>query len=145
METSKQSLSDLATLVSSLTQTTHSFINETRSSIRNLEVQVGQLSKRIPEIPPDTLPSNIEVNPREECKAITMEVEAKLEENGKALNASEEAFIGRSTPRMLEGLALNSSQSTSLESLKPTQEPSSPEPKETIKTIEVPLNALLQS
>ncbi|KAL4344850.1 hypothetical protein AHAS_Ahas11G0219600 [Arachis hypogaea] len=70
MEISKQSLSDLATLVSSLTKTTDSFINETRSSIRNLEVQVGQLSMRIPEIPPDTLPSNTEVNPREECKAI---------------------------------------------------------------------------
>ncbi|XP_057719520.1 uncharacterized protein LOC130933940 [Arachis stenosperma] len=86
IKSSKQRLSDLAILVSSLTKATHSFINETRSSIRNLEVQVGQLSKRIPEIPPDTLPSNIEVNPREECKAITMELEAELEENGKCIS-----------------------------------------------------------
>ncbi|KAL4276121.1 hypothetical protein AHAS_Ahas20G0175500 [Arachis hypogaea] len=108
METSKQRLSNLATLVSSLTKTTHSFINEI---------------------------SNTEVNPREQCKAIIMEVEAKLEENGKAsilaLNASEKPLTGRSTPtspgklvlnaskdipaghlmpRMLEGLVFNASQ-----------------------------------
>ena len=64
-------------------------------------VQVGQLSKRIPETPPDTIPNNTEVNPREECKAITMEVEAESGENGKALNASEEGFAGRSTPTMV--------------------------------------------
>ncbi|KAL4391156.1 hypothetical protein AHAS_Ahas03G0216900 [Arachis hypogaea] len=62
METPKQSLPDLVTIVSNLSKTTHSFINETRSSIRNLEVQVGQLSKKIPEIPLDTLPSNTQVN-----------------------------------------------------------------------------------
>ncbi|XP_016199997.1 uncharacterized protein LOC107641005 [Arachis ipaensis] len=47
---------------------------ETRSSIQNLEIQVGQLSKRIPEIPSNTFLSNTEVNPKEECKALTMEV-----------------------------------------------------------------------
>ncbi|XP_057719842.1 uncharacterized protein LOC130934272 [Arachis stenosperma] len=120
METSKQSLSDLATLVSSLTKTTHSFINETRSSIRNLEVQVGQLSKRIPEIPPNNLSNNTEVNPREEFKAITMEVEAELEENGKALNASEEAFIGRSTPNQAAILVLNVSEEPLTGSSMPT-------------------------
>ncbi|XP_016164682.1 uncharacterized protein LOC107607221 [Arachis ipaensis] len=45
---------------------------ETRALIRNLEVQVGQLSKRIPERPPNTLPGDTKVNPREECKALTM-------------------------------------------------------------------------
>ncbi|XP_016206753.1 uncharacterized protein LOC107647149 [Arachis ipaensis] len=53
---------------------------ETRSSIRNLEIQISQLSKRIPEAPSNTLPSNIEVNPREECKAFTMEAEAEPKE-----------------------------------------------------------------
>ena len=87
METPKQSLSDLVSLVSSHSKTTHSFITETRSSIRNLEVQVGQLSKSIPKTPPNTLPSNTEVNPREECKAITTEAEAKSKEDELALNA----------------------------------------------------------
>nr|XP_025612527.1 uncharacterized protein LOC112705759 [Arachis hypogaea] len=47
---------------------------ETRSSIQNMEIQVGQLTKRIPEIPSNTLPSNTEVNPKKECKALTIEV-----------------------------------------------------------------------
>ncbi|XP_016185531.1 uncharacterized protein LOC107627192 [Arachis ipaensis] len=53
---------------------------ETRSSIRNLEVQIGQLSKRIPEIPSNTLPCNTEVNPKKECKDLTMEAEAEPKE-----------------------------------------------------------------
>nr|XP_025635828.1 uncharacterized protein LOC112729908 [Arachis hypogaea] len=48
-----------------------------QSSIRNLEVQIGQLSKRIPEIPFSTLSSNTEVNLREECKALIVEAKAK--------------------------------------------------------------------
>ncbi|XP_016173277.1 uncharacterized protein LOC107615756 [Arachis ipaensis] len=74
METLKQSLSNLAAIVSNLSKTTHSFTAETRSSIRNLEIQDGQLSKRISEIPSNTLPSNTEVNPKEECKALMVEV-----------------------------------------------------------------------
>ncbi|XP_016192301.1 uncharacterized protein LOC107633178 [Arachis ipaensis] len=57
-----------------LASTTHSFVPQTRSSIWNLEIQVGQLSKRIPEIPSNTLPSNTEVNPNEEYRALSMEV-----------------------------------------------------------------------
>ncbi|XP_016168523.1 uncharacterized protein LOC107611073 [Arachis ipaensis] len=49
-------------------------MTETRSSIRNLEIQIDQLNKMIPEIPSNTLPCNTEVNSREECKALTMEV-----------------------------------------------------------------------
>ncbi|XP_057723945.1 uncharacterized protein LOC130939894 [Arachis stenosperma] len=50
---------------------------ETRSFIWNLEIQVGQLSKRILEAPSNTLPSNTAVNPKEECKAVSMEAEAE--------------------------------------------------------------------
>ncbi|KAL4350499.1 hypothetical protein AHAS_Ahas10G0148100 [Arachis hypogaea] len=53
---------------------------ETRFSIRNLEIQVGQLSKKIPEIPSNTLPSNTEVNTKEECKALTVGAEAEPKE-----------------------------------------------------------------
>ncbi|XP_057740295.1 uncharacterized protein LOC130957454 [Arachis stenosperma] len=98
METSKQSLSDLATIVSDLSKTTNSFITETRSSIRNLEVQIGQLSKRIPKIPSNTLTNNTEVNPKEECKTLTIEAVAESEEELLALNASK-GIAGRSTPK----------------------------------------------
>ncbi|XP_015945025.1 uncharacterized protein LOC107470148 [Arachis duranensis] len=80
METPTQSFSDLATIVSNLSKTTHSFMAETRSFIINLEIQVGQLSKKIPEIPSNTLPSNTMVNPNEECTALTMEAEAEPKE-----------------------------------------------------------------
>ncbi|KAL4306280.1 hypothetical protein AHAS_Ahas16G0162500 [Arachis hypogaea] len=63
-----------------------SFMQETIASIQNLEVQVDHLSKRIPERPPNTLPSNTEVNPREECKALIMTKEAEP----KVVHAAEE-------------------------------------------------------
>ncbi|KAL4275981.1 hypothetical protein AHAS_Ahas20G0161500 [Arachis hypogaea] len=52
-------------------------MEKNRSSIRNLEIQVGQLGKRIPETPSNTLLSNTEVNPKKECKALTVEAEAE--------------------------------------------------------------------
>ncbi|XP_061350561.1 uncharacterized protein LOC133295722 [Gastrolobium bilobum] len=57
---------------------TYAFMQETRSthqnqeaSIRNLEIQIGQLSKQFSERAPGTFPSNTVVNPREHCNAIT--------------------------------------------------------------------------
>ena len=79
-------------MVSDLIKTTQSFMTETRSSIRNLEGQVGQLSKKITELPPSTLPSNTEENPKGECKAINM---AEFWEEGEAVNATEEGLTGR--------------------------------------------------
>nr|XP_025647878.1 uncharacterized protein LOC112742855 [Arachis hypogaea] len=52
-------------------------MTETRSSIKNLEVHIGQLSKKIPEIPSNTLLSNTEINPKEECKALIVEAKAE--------------------------------------------------------------------
>nr|XP_025685053.1 uncharacterized protein LOC112785845 [Arachis hypogaea] len=80
METPIQSLSNLANIISNFSKTTRSFMAETRSSIQNLEIQIGQLSKRIPEIPSNTLQSKTEVNPREDCKALTMEAKAEPKE-----------------------------------------------------------------
>ncbi|XP_015955328.1 uncharacterized protein LOC107479732 [Arachis duranensis] len=95
LETPRQSLSDLAAIVSNLSKTTHSFIIETRFSIRNLEIQIGQLSKRIPKIPSNTLSGNTEVNPKKECKALTIEVltepkEEPIIEELKQIRAHEE-------------------------------------------------------
>ena len=79
-------------MVSDLIKTTQSFMTETRSSIRNLEGQVGQLSKKITELPPSTLPSNTGENPKGECKAINV---AELGEEKEAVNATEEDLNGR--------------------------------------------------
>ncbi|KAL4345373.1 hypothetical protein AHAS_Ahas11G0271900 [Arachis hypogaea] len=52
-----------------------SFVQETRASIKNLEIQMGQIATRINEIDQRTtnsLSSNTIPNPREECKAITL-------------------------------------------------------------------------
>ncbi|XP_016168522.1 uncharacterized protein LOC107611070 [Arachis ipaensis] len=48
--------------------------------IANNQYMVGQLSKRIPKTPSNTLPSNTEVNPKEECKALTMKAKAEPKE-----------------------------------------------------------------
>ncbi|XP_016192144.1 uncharacterized protein LOC107633024 [Arachis ipaensis] len=62
---------------------------ETRSSIRNLEIQVNQLSNRIPERPPNTLLNNTEVNLREEFKALNMDKEAESKEENAAEDLKE--------------------------------------------------------
>ncbi|XLU30567.1 hypothetical protein S245_066633, partial [Arachis hypogaea] len=93
-ENSKQSHSDLATIVSDLIKTTQSFMTKTRSSIRNLEAQVGQLSKKITELPPSTLPSNTEENPKREYKAINTSHMAKPGEEEEAC-MDESIILGR--------------------------------------------------
>ncbi|KAL5142332.1 hypothetical protein HKD37_09G025535 [Glycine soja] len=42
----------------------------TESAIKNLEVQVGQLSKQLADRPSSSFGANIEKNPKEECKAV---------------------------------------------------------------------------
>ncbi|XP_047178261.1 trichohyalin-like, partial [Vigna umbellata] len=54
----------------------------TEASIRNLEIQVGQLAKNLEEKSEKKFVANTEVNPREECKAITTRSGRVLEERG---------------------------------------------------------------
>ena len=42
----------------------------TKSAIKNLEVQVGQLAKQLAERPSNSFTANTEKNPKEECKAV---------------------------------------------------------------------------
>jgi len=42
----------------------------TESTIKNLEVQVGQLAKQLPERPSNNFTTNTEKNPKEECKVM---------------------------------------------------------------------------
>ncbi|XP_072078889.1 uncharacterized protein [Arachis hypogaea] len=100
-------------------------MTEARSSIKNLEAQVGQLSKKVTELPPSTLPSNTEENPKRECKAINLTNMAEPVEEGKAVTSSEEDLNGR--PLATKEF--------------PIEEPKESEAQ--IETIEIPLNLLL--
>ena len=52
---------------------------ETRSSIRSLETQIGQLATLMANRAKGDLPSTTEVNPKENCKAITLRKGKKYE------------------------------------------------------------------
>ncbi|MED6112430.1 hypothetical protein PIB30_061624 [Stylosanthes scabra] len=68
-------------------QTTNNFIEEARahfrnqeSAIRNLETQVGEIAKQLSTTLPNAFPSDTEVNPKGECKAITLRNRKALQE-----------------------------------------------------------------
>ena len=42
----------------------------TKSAIKNLEVQAGQLAKQLAERPSNSFTTNTEKNPKEECKVV---------------------------------------------------------------------------
>jgi len=42
----------------------------TKSAIKNLDVQVGQLAKQLADRPSSSFSANTEKNPKEECKAV---------------------------------------------------------------------------
>ncbi|XP_025640968.1 uncharacterized protein [Arachis hypogaea] len=85
-------------------------MQETRILLRNLEIQVGQLSKQALERPPNTLPSDTVTNSREECKVIHLrsgkltDSEAKVSEEPIEKEAPEEANskVEHDPPRHLD-------------------------------------------
>ena len=71
--------SDLEKMMEQLTASTMQFMAETRTNhqnqaaqIRNLEATISQLAETIHNRPQGNLPSNTEVNPKEQCKAIAL-------------------------------------------------------------------------
>ena len=76
IQTSETRFSHLET--SSKNQET--LLRNQEASIHNLENQIGQLSKLLSERQKGTLPSNIETNPREHVKAVTLRSGKQLEE-----------------------------------------------------------------
>ena len=86
---------------------------------------MGQLSKRVTETPPSTLPSNTEENRKRECKAIDIVNMAECREGGKDENPSEEDLLGHPMRK----------KESSIEDLK--------ESEAHIETIEIPLNLML--
>ncbi|KAL5542585.1 hypothetical protein UlMin_010295 [Ulmus minor] len=72
---------------------TNAFIDDTQAnfrnqsaSIRNLEHQVGEIYKLLTERAQGALPSNTEINPREEAKAITLRSGKELEKSKEVSN-----------------------------------------------------------
>ncbi|MED6166693.1 hypothetical protein PIB30_111858, partial [Stylosanthes scabra] len=53
-------------------ETRANFRNQ-ESAIRNLETQVGQIARQLSTTLPNVFPSDTQVNPRGECKAVTFE------------------------------------------------------------------------
>ena len=47
-------------------------MTETRSSIRSLETQIGQLAQMFSSRQQGNFPSSIEVNPKEQCQDVTL-------------------------------------------------------------------------
>ena len=53
------------------------------SSIKNLEIQVGQLAKRMAEKPTSSFGANTEKNPKEECKVTSLRKEGQTKKERK--------------------------------------------------------------
>ncbi|KAL5560436.1 hypothetical protein UlMin_036647 [Ulmus minor] len=99
---------------------TNAFIDDTQAnfrnqgaSIRNLEHQVGEISKLLTERGQGALPSNTERNPREEAKAITLR-------SGKELEKSKEA----SKQAIEENTSVSKNQPTTTTTEQPLPKPS---------------------
>ncbi|XP_062103645.1 uncharacterized protein LOC133814737 [Humulus lupulus] len=56
------------------------FMKEKRASIRSLEMQIGQLANLMTNRAQENLPSTTEVNPKEQCLAITLRSGTQYEE-----------------------------------------------------------------
>ncbi|XP_061366455.1 uncharacterized protein LOC133309679 [Gastrolobium bilobum] len=57
--------------IEKLALTTTASLKNQEASIKNLEIQIGQLAKQMAERPPGTFPSDTIINPKEQCNAIT--------------------------------------------------------------------------
>ncbi|XP_062075432.1 uncharacterized protein LOC133779493 [Humulus lupulus] len=76
----QEKTNELQVALLTLTNSQSQFMIDSRSSIRNLEMQVGQLANMFQSRPQGNFPSNIEVNLKEQCNAISLRSGKKLEE-----------------------------------------------------------------
>ncbi|XP_019052130.1 PREDICTED: uncharacterized protein LOC109114251 [Nelumbo nucifera] len=83
--------SNLEELMTKFIDSAETIFQNQEASIKNLENQVGQLAQMISARIPGTLPSNIEVNPREQVQAITLRSGKELPEVEKKARAENKA------------------------------------------------------
>ncbi|XP_062103481.1 uncharacterized protein LOC133814549 [Humulus lupulus] len=76
----QEKTNELQASLLTLTNSQSQFMTETRLSVRNLEMQVGQLVNMLQSRPQGNFPSNTKVNPKEQCNAISLRSGKKLEE-----------------------------------------------------------------
>ena len=76
-------------------------IQNNSASIRNLEVQIGQLLSMLTERTVGTLPSNIVTNPKEHVKAISLRSGQTYEEP-KVTNAKQDEVVDNEELKMKE-------------------------------------------
>ncbi|XP_060962021.1 uncharacterized protein LOC115722590 [Cannabis sativa] len=85
------------------------FMTETRSSIKDLQTQMGQIESQIATRPQGNLPSTTEVNPKENCKAITLRSGKSYDGTSQAKPENEEDEQPAPTPekqKTTDGLQL---------------------------------------
>ena len=74
-------------------QGTMSNHKSTKSIIKNLEIQVGQLAKQIDENSSGSFGANIEKNPKEECKAVMTRGKKAIMIEGEVRNVDEQELV----------------------------------------------------
>ena len=74
-------------------QGTMSNHKSTKSIIKNLEIQVGQLAKQIDENSSGSFGANIEKNPKEECKAVMTRGKKAIMIEGEGRNVDEQELV----------------------------------------------------
>ena len=82
-------------------QKTDVAIQNNSTTIRNLEVQIGQLSSMLTERTVGTLPSNIVTNPKEHVKAISLR-SGRTYEVPKVTNAKQDEAVDNEESKMKE-------------------------------------------
>ncbi|XP_062075393.1 uncharacterized protein LOC133779449 [Humulus lupulus] len=95
---------ELQAALLSLTNTQTQFMTETRSSIRNIETQVGQLVNMLNNRPQGNLPSNIEVNPKKQCQAITLRSGKQIEHSSVQQSVVQNEDLGEKSDTVEQGV-----------------------------------------
>jgi hypothetical protein len=76
----EEAMTQLANNTSRFMTETNTNLQNQAASIQNLEVQVGQLANMLTGRQQGNLPSTTEINPKEQCKAITLRSGKEVEQ-----------------------------------------------------------------
>jgi hypothetical protein len=91
----EEAMTQLANNTSRFMTETNTNLQNQAASIQNLEVQVGQLANMLTGRQQGTLPSTTEINPKEQCKAITLRSGKEVEQTvgNKSVGREEEEQV----------------------------------------------------